>query len=307
MKDLLTLLHKMKNIPVMKKIFKLLFFCLGLSMLSTSCGDSNNDMVNTLTFPECFAYVEDYSSSASAYYRNVSYVYALNYTQAKADITINNLKLTDGTTLASIRLAEIPWFIDNEGAIVIKSDKPITINSLSGDMTIANLNVRIFQRFIEGTFRPAMNIRYKVNQHFTVTSTTPEQRTYGTTTSTMQGGTPFSTKETYYVMDLDTETRQLKLTMFKAQFIDKMPAMDITISNIPFKLVSNKVVFEAEAKIPTIGGTPFDGFPITNLKGELDLSKGMTLNFDCRPQTMGGVLFHVTANTGFPLLETETK
>lgn len=288
----------------MKKIFKLLFVCIGLGMLASACSSSNNDdYVVKQTFPECFAYVEDYSSGASAYYKNVSYEITLNYTTALAEVTVYNLKLTDGTSLGSMRMTNLPWHIDNNGWIEIKADQVKPSTGLGGEVTVTGLKVRILQRIIGQSYMPAVSFRFAVNQHFTVTSSTMDQVTFGTTVSVKDGGTSFTTKNTYYQAVIDTETRQLKLTLYKAQFIDKMPAMDITINNIPYTIVSNRLKFEAASKTPTIGGVPYDGFPITDLVGEIEFGQAMTLNFDCRPQTMGGALFHVGAETGYPQVD----
>ena len=290
----------------MKKFFQILFVCLGLSVLATSCGSSGEDeTVYKQTIPNCFIYVEDFTSAAAAYYTNVSYEIKLNYTKATAEVLVTNLKLSDGTTYPSMRLSAMPFRIASDGWIEVTADNVVPDKgSYGGDVVFSSFKMRIYQRIVNGKYLPAVSFRYTVNQHFSVVSSTPQQLTWGTTTSTDQDGKSFKTTDTYYEVVINTDTRCANIYMNKASFIGSMPALDIVLNNVPFVIAGGRLVFNLDNIIPSIGGVPYNQFPIKNFKGGMEFDKGMNLSFDCEPATVAGSKYEVTADTSYAPVST---
>lgn len=81
--------------------------------------------------------------------------------------------------------------------------------------------------------------------------------------------------------------------------MEKMPAMDIVLKNIPFTMRGTTAYFEIDNIVPESNDTPYPAFRISNLKGELDFGAGLDLDFDCAPEMFGGAVFHISADCGF--------
>ena len=81
--------------------------------------------------------------------------------------------------------------------------------------------------------------------------------------------------------------------------MEPMKKMNFVVKNIDFKMEGGNAVFSAKTLIPTVGNTPNDKYPITNLSGSFDPINGFNLKFDCAPGSVPGQEFIVNAQGSF--------
>lgn len=289
---------------------KLLAILSGLFLVAAaSCGSDNDNeqTVTTQTFNGLFAVVTSHSSATTAYYDNLNYRLDLNYTSLTANLTISGLKLPDGTSYPTMKLTGLRWNISDNGWKVIKGQ--MVSPNLTGVATVpvfTNIEIRLYDRVLNtgaGTvYQPGVCFNYVIDSKYTVVSSYTPQLLFGTTESENTGtGTKFTTRGTTYTLKMNTDTRTVSLTMSNARFAEAMhKGLIFNLNNIPVTFVGTKAYFETATIIPTLGtdNTPMEGFPITNLKGEMDFGGDFKLEFDCTPRTAPGT-YHVTAECNY--------
>jgi len=252
----------------------------------TACNDNDAETITEQTLTDCFEFVNDITTNSQAAYSGVNYKIRLNYTQGKAEITINNLRTPDGTSYPTLSLANIPWSTTGKQIIVKGTD--ITPAGATVPVTFSSFNLTYSPRIIENNISaPGVGITFTINSRFAVTSANPNQIAFGTTTTTDAQGSSFVGQKTYYTFIFNSETRRVNITMNSTSFIPQMPAMDIELANVPYVIDGAMAKWEVESITPQIGGVPYGAFPITNLKGSFNFNTGLTMNFDCTPRNMG--------------------
>lgn len=272
---------------------------IGLLAMSSCSSEEKQETVTVQGFNNAFAHVTSLSDGTAAFYGNIRYEVRINYTRPSAEITIAGLKLTDGTSFPQFVISGLKVAIDSKGWIDISGEN-ITpkISGASYTPTIGKVRMRIYQRYIGTDYLPAFSLTMTLDKNYSIVSSYVNQHCYGTTEVSAKGMLNFETKSTEYHLAFNIDTRCVTITLNKAQFNDKMPAMDMVFSNIPFTIQGGKAVFGIDNLTPTQGGTPAAGFPITDLSGSLDFSGDFKLGFICAPVPMGGLKFNVLVKDG---------
>ncbi len=289
----------------MKKFFSLLAMLLMLFSFSSCSHDKENEGEDTITehnFESCFAYVKNISDPTGIFISNLGYQIRINSTKLKADIVMTGLTKPDGTYYPTMTIKNVPvkargTWIDIEGSKLV----PL-IPGFAGVPLIDKLKISICPRLIGTYYVPGFCIDMTVDNTFTVLSTYENQLLFGKTKSkNTVSGDVFETSATDYVINIDTKTGNMNIVMEKAQFIGKMPSMDISVSNIPFTVDGDEFKATIAEVIPTIEGTPYPTFKLTNVKIEFDPAEGFEMEFDCNPPMFEGA-FHVTADCDFEFI-----
>lgn len=291
----------------MKKLLSLL--CGVFVLVAASCGGSDepNETVTSQTFPGLFAVVNDHASATTAYYTDLNYKLDLNYSNLTASLTITGLKLPDGSAYPTFKLTGLKWNLQSNGWKVIRGSQITpSISGVANAPTFTSVEVRLFDRFVNDGFQnvysPGVCFSYVIGSKYSVVSSFSPQQLFGTTESVAAGSTDkFTTEATSYQVKLNTETRTVSLTINNARFASAMKnGLNINLNNIPVTFIGTKAVFETASIIPTLGtdNTPMEGFPITNLRGEMDFADDFELQFDCTPRTAPGA-YHVTADCDY--------
>lgn len=284
----------------MKKYLHYLTSLVVACLLLTSCDDDNkgNQTITEQTLPNCFAYVTDIADGPAAYYTGLAYKVRLNYTEPSAEVTVSGLKLTDGTSYPSFTLSGLKFSIDKDGWIVLSGEN-LQPSGIAASLDVSRFSMRLYQRIVGSAYSPAFSVSMNIDGRYSVSSAFASQACFGITTSKSSSFSTFETKETQYALAFNTETRCVTISIVKAQFMEKMPAMDIVLKNIPFTMRGTTAYFEIDNIVPESNNTPYPAFPISNLKGELDFGAGMDMTFDCTPSMFEGAVFNVTADCGF--------
>ena len=252
----------------------------------SSTGDSHT--VTEQAFTGAFAHVDELTTGASATYTGVGYKLTLDYTNFTASLDISGLKTTDGVSYPRLTLKDMPWTISQNNTFEIKAASVTPVSTgLASVPAISSFEMKLVNRYLDGMYyMPGYSISFTLNGSFKIFSANPDQVLFGKTTSTSQSGSAFETETPRYDLNFNVETNRLKITIVGAQFIKNMPAMNITLENIPFTYHGTNARWSAESVIPKIDGAPFEAFAISNLEGELDFSGDFELKFDCAPATM---------------------
>ena len=297
---LLLFLHpKNQSIHKMKKYLHYLTAIVVACLLLASCDDNKgNQTITEQTLPNCFASVADIADGPAAYYSGLAYKVRRNYTEPSAEVTVSGLKLTDGTSYPSFTLSGLKFSIDKDGWIVLSGEN-LTPSGVSSSLLVSRFSMRLYQRIVGNVYSPAFSVGMTIDGRYSVASAYASQGCFGTTTSTSESFATFQTKDTQYALAFNIETRCVTISIVKAQFMEKMPAMDIVLKNIPFTMRGTTAYFEIDNIVPESNDTPYPAFRISNLKGELDFGAGLDLDFDCAPEMFGGAVFHISADCGF--------
>ena len=274
----------------MKKFLGIFSSVVMLAALLTSCNTNNDvDTITEQAFSSCFAYVRDITTGVDAVYSQVGYQLRLNYTKLTADVLISNLKTPDGTSYPTFTVKDIPWTIEKDGAIVV-SGRDLTPSGTTGAAVplFSSFKLRLMERVVDNSYLPGFCISYTINRQYSVLSSNAVQVIFGTTKSTDEAGTEFTTDKTNYYFEFNADTRRVTITLQNAMFLSNMPAMNIALENIPFTFDGTTAKWHIDAITPKSGGTPYESFPITDLSGEFEFGKDMEMEFYCDPAKAPG-------------------
>lgn len=266
---------------------------MALSMLTSCSSSESNDLIVEQSMSNFFVYVTDLTAGTDAYYPQISYTLRLNYTKMTADVMIFNLHTPDGTNYPTLTLANMPWTMTQNQIVVQGRD--ITPAGASIPAVFNSFNLTLSPRMLEENVpAPGVGITFTLNSRFAATSANPSQIAFGTTTTTDADGKEFEGTKTYYSFIFNTDTRRVNITMYNTSFVQQMPVMNIELVNVPFVIDGASAKWDVESITPQIGGVPYGAFPISNLKGSFNFSKGLDMSFDCTPRNMGN--YHVEAD-----------
>ncbi|MBO4977883.1 MAG: hypothetical protein J6C67_04100 [Muribaculaceae bacterium] len=294
----------------MKKYIAILSLALLAAVGMTSCSDKNEvDTITRTDFTNFFANVQNVSNGVDACYSNVGYSVLLNYSKLTADVTITGLRLPDGTQYPTMTLTNMPWNIDATGRKVINgTNVSPSMPGFANVPLIGSFRMTIFDRILtsdngQAVYSPGICVKMLIDSRYSVTSSFSPQQVFGTTTSKSDtDGSVFSTKATWYQVKFNADTRRLTIVMNNARFAQNMTrGFNIELRDMPVTFNGTSMEFDVAAITPYIGDTPFEQFPITDLKGKFDMAKGLEMEFDCTPRTMPGK-FEVEVETSFSIV-----
>lgn len=282
----------------MEKVFRLSFFVLLALMLCTACKSENegNDTITEQSVNNYFSIVTDKNLATTTNFTGVGYQIRLNYTRATADIIISGLKLNGELVYPDIKLTGIPFKVSEDGWFVISATN-LTPNSngIMAGPIFDSFKMNLLQRIVDEYYMPAIYVEMTLNNRFNVISSSPRVFFFGPTTTVDESGTETVNKNSQYVYELSFDSNTLSITIPSASFIPSMPALNIAMKAVPFTMSETGIVtFEASSITPTIADVPYPNFPISNLKGDIDLKSSMKISFDCEPAKAPGI-YHVSS------------
>lgn len=286
----------------MKKVFRLSFFVLLALMLCTACKSENdgNETITEQSVNNYFNVVSDKNLGTSTVFTGAGYQIRLNYTRATADIIISGLKLNGELVYPDIKLSGLPFKVTDDGWFSIEATNLTpSSNGISAGPIFDRFKMNLLQRVVDEYYMPAIYVEITLNNRFNVISSSPRQFFFGPTTTVDNNGTESVNKNSQYVFELSFDSKTLTLTIPSASFIPSMPALNIAMKAIPFTISDAGIItFEASSITPAIADVPYPNFPISNLKGKIDLKGSMEISFDCEPAKAPGK-YHVSATGNY--------
>lgn len=285
----------------MKKIFTVLLGLVCLTALTGCDSSDNNNNYTERTFTDAFAYINDIATATDALIpSSADCKMRIYYGDNTAEVMLAGLKTIDDVALPTITVSGLSWRIDRTGWYVLEApaDGKLTVSgSVNGKpVEISNFTLRFCQRQAvqvgAGGADMGFVVSFTVASRYRYTLAYPRQLVYGKTTSTLTtSGAEFATTVTSYELVFNVYTRTLNINLNGAKFVQNMPALNISFKNIPFTINGTKAYWTMPELTPYLvtptESTENKSFPITNLTGEYDFGKGLTMDFECNPKILG--------------------
>ena len=271
-------------------------FALGTLLTMTSClNDGDNEITSTLTFNDYFNTVSDIATGNTSVMPIVKYKVVLkqNSERLTAVISMSNFALEDLKNYDFV-LPELAVSEKSDGTMVIEADGIKPKSGTETDyITFDRVEFKILQlsyKSTEGTtvLRTVMSARFKVNGKWQVNAVPKEAICFAKTESTnKKTGDKFTDNEAMYSITFNYLTGMADIDIAGAKFLEKMPAMNMTFPKVPFTASTSGIVLHADEVIPTIAGTPYPQYAITNIDCVFNALASNTLTFNCNPAGMG--------------------
>lgn len=282
----------------MKKYFLILFAALGLTM--TSCDSSSNNGEYTISqdLQGCFVTSQNIADGTIENTGGVRYIVKINYTRGTIDLTVYNMKLPDGSTIAQMTLADLTGESDKDGWIkVSKASVVPLIGNTAANHTIEDFRLCLLQRVMNGAYAPGFTVSYTLDGKYSIFSA-PCAQIFGGTTLTTGSADPFQSKATLYGFYYDPAKSTIDLSIGYARFISSMPQMNFDLKAIPANMQPGIIRYNIDEIIPSMNNTPQEKFPISDLSGSIVYSTGFDINFRCKPALpqFTGTTFSSTAH-----------
>lgn len=282
------------------KFIKLLPLLLLPALILPSCGDNDEPRENmvSLTIDSKLNYISSYdlSTSTTEIFPGANYGIIANMDRNAIELSVNDLQFNKGERAISFTLPEMRmnvihtgWKLEQKESVSVQAGaSTVTVSDIKIDF---NLRANGSQNLVLLSF--VLDGRYAINTFFT------HNQFIGTTTSTDlsdPADDPFTTQQSQYLVVFDGKTNKVQVQIANPKFLDKMPPLSIMVFDaIPMNFSNDGFTFSASEIIPSIKGTPYPDFKVSNLEGKVVAGKTLTLKFDCarfnRQVTVAGTAY----------------
>lgn len=282
------------NMKFLKTILALVMF----ASVATSCSNDDEPLAHDnymeQDYTGCFQYIYKKSLNTGVISSGTTYKFRWRG-DFTADVYVYNAKFAAGMPGGiNITFEGLKWSnIDGVKRIAATDVVPnaVTMNGAAVDASkyvIDALNIDVFERRLmdeQLTYIPIINMSMTMGDIEVVTI--QQQKVYfgSTGVTNNAASTNFTSKTPYYAVTLDAKAMTAKIDVYNAKFAEKMPAMNMKFSGIPFKVSNLGYTLECDELIPTIKDSgvdvPYPDYKITNLSGNALFATGLNLQFDC--------------------------
>ncbi|MDE6120254.1 MAG: hypothetical protein K2F63_00540 [Muribaculaceae bacterium] len=269
----------------------------GLALASCNNNSEPGEYIVKLPLNNFITMSDDLTDGTKSYGTEVGYEIRFNFTTMKAIVMINKLTLPDGMVYPSLTLADIPIKIEKDGAIKLDGENITPSgNGLLSVPYFDKVEFYFYERLFEDLYYPAATFEFVINGKYRMISTYAKQMLYGKLVSESEEGNKFKTSDPYYFFDINPATRTANITLHQVRFVQQMSRpLDIDLKNVPFLMDGEKLKFDLESIVPTIGDSPYPDYVLTNVKGEMDLTEGFSMEFTCNPPKLGRFVVEIEA------------
>lgn len=274
-----------------KNLIKSFVLTLLFAPILVSCTGESSDFVADQSLGYCLSVTKAVDSRAQIANR-LSFSAKYNYTTNVVDLTLTGLVLPtggNGQGLPKISLPQLSWKYNDKGWKVTEAENVVSqITGMSDVPVFSKIKFMLLDAFIGESYQPG--ILYKLDMNYNdadyeimgccMTGKTVSKADETTYIPEEDAAIPNDKKPIYWV-DLDFKSSKATIYIFNAKFLGAMPSLNMVFSDIDFSTNNGEVILDCNALIPTCEGTPFPRFPITKLKGTLDYTTGMNIEFHC--------------------------
>lgn len=291
----------------MKK-YMMLFACTA-GALMWSCGNDHNeestDNLVEVVSASSFSYVSEVTTGIGRVYDGPTYRITFNDDKRTAKVEMQNVKYADGQTAASYVFSDVPFIVDRSNNARVIDVSRITPDKASSpvvtDLDIVVLPEKEIDMNGDATKPVAMDgvaVSYEVDGKYEVTNIPYRMVFEGTTTTTKNTDqSTFVSTKTTYVVDIDKKDMKGVLKINSPSFAANMPTLGtMEFAGLDVTLEDGGYILTCAQLIPTIAGTPYPPYVISNLKMTVELDGESELRFNCMKDKTGADVFTVDVN-----------
>lgn len=286
----------------------------------TSCLPEPNNSVRQDFSANCLTFATDPATGESALNDGATVILTTESLKGEMSLEISNLKLPNGTYTNILIDKQKYSFNETQ---TMKLTLPSYTSSKDGiTNTVTNFNFEYYSRVLA---HPSINqafpmivCSFRVKDVDVRVIWNPAYY-WGTTTVTdMSTGAVFTNKEvtTFYGRQFNLKDREAAVGAFGAKFAEKMPAMDLMFTKIPFSFTGsdssiNQMGYTIKKNeiTPIIGQTPYPDYKVSNFVmtgvwgGSQQVSFTVTLNSEKMKgqyQVVSNLSIYPTSTTSVP-------
>lgn len=258
-----------------------------------SCNSDSNDLVDNQTLGHCLTVAKDVTTNAQVTSR-LSFAALFNYNSNLVDLTVTGIVLpkagsVSGQAFPKMEFKGLPWSYNKDGWKVVEAkDVAPTILGVAETPKFKNLKFLLLDAFDGEKYTPGIMYKFEVEYNESVVEIQGCCMT-GKTTSAANGNVYCPEEDSavtdnqkpIYWVDFDFNTSKADIYIYNAKFLDRMPSLNMMFGGVDFSVVNGDIELSCDALIPTCAGVPFPRFPISKVKGTIDFTTGMKLEFHC--------------------------
>lgn len=266
----------------MKLFSKIAAFACILSL--TSClGESTNTITQDFT-PYIFNYVTDQNSQITSVSTDGTFTMKSS-SDGLIDINLGNVKLPNGAYI-NLELTGLNYSITENGAqrITVPSYTSV-VNGVSHQVT--GFYMDLYMRYLGSQAYYLVVCNYVVDSQYSVRVVYTPACYWGSTMVTDKDGKVYTNdaQTTFYGIAFSPDKSRATIACINAKFAESMPAMSLSLDDLPYTLTQNGFTIEAAEVTPTMGGIPYPTYKITNVKATGYYGGPVYVSFTCTIDT----------------------
>lgn len=266
------------------------FYSLILSIIAalgfTSClGESDGTVIKQDFSPYIITYSTDLNTGETLTTNKAQYQLSVNPDKGLCKLTIQNLRLADGTYV-NIEIPEQKYSFNQIGGMIVQL--PSVVSNYNGSIhTITNYNFEYYSRYLNNQSFPMIISSFTIDATDEVRIIYNPSYFWGTTTVTDENGNTFVNNEqtSFYGIQFDNEKSEAMVAAFNMKFADKMPSLSMTFKNLPYHFNQYGYSASKDELTPYIGETPYPDYKITDFNVSGVWNGNMTVSFKCTIDT----------------------
>lgn len=269
------------------KDVKSLFLCAALlacGVSVTSCGgedDPQANLVDAIT-PSSFSYVVD-SDGIGRVFSGPTYRVTFDDDHKTAVVRMENVRWSDNMSASNYSYSDVAWKFnpDNKARVI---DAARALPDAAGAPEITDMEITMYEpvEMDGGLQMNGLSVSYTAAGEYEVTNIPYRTIFIGASETVNEAdNTSFVTTEMNYVIDINPDKMTAVMKVENASFAESMPVMDMEFAGLKVTPEKGGFSLSAEQLVPTIGGTPYPRFNVTNLEMKVDLQGQSELVFNC--------------------------
>lgn len=258
-----------------------------------SCNNGSSDVVSDQTLGHCLSVAKDVNTRAQITSR-MSFAAQYNYSNNTVDLSMTGIVLpkagsSTGLQFPKMSFSGLSWQYNQSAwkVVEVENVRPV-ITGMSEVPTFKKLTFMLLDAFNGSNYAPGIMYKFEIENNGSNVEVVGCCMTGKTVSSA--GDTSYTPeddkslaedKKPIYWVDFDFKNSKADIYIFNAKFLGGMPSLNMTFEDVDFTISNGEVTLSSEALTPNCEGIPFPSFPISQLKGKVNYSEGMKLEFHC--------------------------
>ncbi len=263
--------------------YPLLLSAIALASTMVACGGSEtpvHDITEAIS-ASSFSYVTD-QAGVGRVFSGPTYRVSFDNDDKTATVKMENVVWADGAQSASYVFTGVAWkFNPDNKARVIDADRLIPDGAMMP--VITDLEITMYElKEIDGQTVSGLSVSYTAEGKYDVTNV-PYRTMFTGSTETVNttDNSSFETTKTTYAVDIDPQSMTGVLKINSAAFAENMPSLNMEFPGLIVNVVDGGYRLHSDMLIPTIAGTPYPRFAITDFEMDVELDGDSRLEFKC--------------------------